>query len=277
MNRSAHGGYSVKHPDALRSALAVHPGAPAMRVRRRHASSYTSPLGRGFSLLELVVVLTILVILGGIAGMAVQRGIRASDAKGGVRRVMAAIDEARSAALLLASAGGTARVDNTGNCLAEMDASGGLTPPWGQSAVVIEPGLTGSSCALSPCDHITYVTLVQRDSTSNPPTYSIGCRVLELTTNESTLPGATGQEIIHNLTIPAATIAMTQSSGGRYFISFDSRGLVNNLPSGDNAAKFGLVDTYSSFNDGIVVLGSGSPCRDAAPGNTTPPFACATN
>lgn len=183
-----------------------------------------------------MVAVVILGILGSLAAASFIQQQQESRFRSAVRRVMAVLQEGRTAALALGAASGTPRVVAIGNCPVEM--------MGGQPVVVVDTTAGGPS--------LTWISRVDRTPGVVPPTFSINCR----TEDFAEFRGALELEVAG---------AQLGGVAPRFLVQYDSRGFLNPVPAGPFpgvARILASAPQVPNRTQGVLVLASGVACLE---------------
>ncbi|MFO0728457.1 MAG: prepilin-type N-terminal cleavage/methylation domain-containing protein [Myxococcota bacterium] len=215
---------------------------------------------RGFTLIEMMIVVAIIGIAAALAVDSLSRNTRREQWRGAVRQVVGLVNEARSTAILLGNAPGPAGLsrvtDADGDCAAAL--LGGLPDMTATPGLAINAA-THNAVLIS---RVTPTFPAGGVGLSRAPVYDIDCRTVNLDRDfgRSFQVGVVGW----------------QNDGTNYFVTFDGRGMMTGggapvrgleiyetAPAAGNPRVNGATQT-------VLVLGSGQPCLEG-----TTPLACA--
>lgn len=190
----------------------------------------------GFTLIEVMVAVVILGILASLAAASFIQQQQESRFRSAVRRVMAVLQEGRSAALTLGAASGTPRVIGIGNCPVEM--------MGGQPVVVVDTTPGGPT--------LTWISRIDRTPGIVPPTFTINCRT------------ETFDDFRGSLELEAAGTQLG-GVGPRFLVQYDSRGFLSPVPAGPFPGVARILASSPQVpnrRQAVLVLASGVACLE---------------
>ena len=195
---------------------------------------------RGFTLIEIVVVVAIVGVMASIAGWNLTQMQSRSRFGQAVRAVMGLINEGRATAVMLSGhvAAGTILNDAAAPCPVQF--------------------LTGPGVAINTAnfDMTVIDRYIEVDGVAAMPSVQISCRVIQINT-----------EYRDRLRLePLDTNLVVGPIAGSYYIAFDGRGMATNLPGQTGVIGFIENVPASPARQRIIVNGGGMACIGGARG-----------